>query len=197
MPEPQNSHVFRELLDTQPGIPVADEAVGPAIAAAWRLTAIFVSAGPGRGYSKAPKSEQGPRPPESGGSYANWGYRFGATLIATLIAIAIGLPFLAAGIAKDTVALVAMCYVAIFAWQIYQLHRQGSTGSTIGKKQLGIRVVRESDGRPLGFGMAFVRLLAHALDGLPFCIGFLWPLWDKKKQTFADKVCGSVVLLNK
>jgi uncharacterized RDD family membrane protein YckC len=41
--------------------------------------------------------------------------------------------------------------------------------------------------------MAFVRDLAHFLDGI-FYIGYLWPLWDPKRQTFADKVCSTVVL---
>lgn len=59
---------------------------------------------------------------------------------------------------------------------------------------MGIRLLREADGRPLGFGMAFVRRLAHFLDSIACYIGWLWPLWDAKKQTFADKVCSSVVV---
>ena len=54
--------------------------------------------------------------------------------------------------------------------------------------------LRELDGRPVGVGMAFVRRLAHFLDSLPIYLGWLWPLWDDKKQTFADKVCGTVVI---
>lgn len=42
--------------------------------------------------------------------------------------------------------------------------------------------------------MAFVRALAHFLDALPCYIGFLFPLWDAKHQTFADKLCSTVVL---
>jgi uncharacterized RDD family membrane protein YckC len=31
------------------------------------------------------------------------------------------------------------------------------------------------------------------LDG--FCyVGYLWPLWDDKRQTFADKILGTVVV---
>ena len=44
--------------------------------------------------------------------------------------------------------------------------------------------------------MAFVRDIAHILDsiicGLP--IGWLWPLWDAKRQTWADKVMKTVVV---
>lgn len=42
--------------------------------------------------------------------------------------------------------------------------------------------------------MAVVRGIAHVLDALPILLGFLWPLWDAKKQTFADKVCGTLVI---
>jgi uncharacterized RDD family membrane protein YckC len=54
--------------------------------------------------------------------------------------------------------------------------------------------VRAADGSYIGGGMAFVRELAHVLDGLPCYLGYLWPLWDDKRQTFSDKVCGTVVV---
>lgn len=40
----------------------------------------------------------------------------------------------------------------------------------------------------------FLRDLAHLLDFLFVCLGFLWALWDREKQTFADKICGTVVI---
>lgn len=92
------------------------------------------------------------------------------------------------------VALIIMLYVGMFAFQLYQLYRQGTTGQTIGKKIVGIRVIREADGRYTGFGMAFVRSLAHITDALACYIGYLWPLWDEKNQTFADKMCSTVVV---
>jgi uncharacterized RDD family membrane protein YckC len=91
-------------------------------------------------------------------------------------------------------AIAAVAYIGAFGFQLWQLYRQGTTGQTIGKRVVGIRVIRESDGQYTGFGMAFVRGLAHFLDGIACYIGFLWPLWDAKRQTFADKVCGTVVI---
>jgi hypothetical protein len=41
--------------------------------------------------------------------------------------------------------------------------------------------------------MAFGREIAHVLDGAVY-IGYLWPLWDRLNQTFADKIVGSVVV---
>jgi uncharacterized RDD family membrane protein YckC len=92
-------------------------------------------------------------------------------------------------------AVALLLYLGAFAFGLYQLYRLGTTGQTIGMKVVGIRLVREADGRLIGFGMAFVRSLAHVLDALPCYLGFLWPLWDAKRQTFADKVCGTVVVM--
>ena len=74
--------------------------------------------------------------------------------------------------------------------------RQGSTGATIGKSVLAIRLVN-ADGQPIGPGWAILRQLLHFLDGLPcICLplGYLWPIWDSQKQTFADKIMGSYVI---
>ncbi|MCF2527408.1 RDD family protein [Yinghuangia soli] len=126
--------------------------------------------------------------------FASWGARVGATLIDSLIGLAISLPFLVAGMATESPALVYVGYIPSIGFYLWQLHRQGTTGATIGKKYVGIRVVREADGQYTGFGMAFVRMLAHILDALPCYLGYLWPLWDEKKQTFADKICGTLVI---
>lgn len=76
----------------------------------------------------------------------------------------------------------------------YQLYREGRYGQTTGKKVLRISVRREADGTTLGFGMAFVRKLAHIVDSLACYLGWLWPLWDVRRQTFADKMCSTVVI---
>jgi uncharacterized RDD family membrane protein YckC len=89
---------------------------------------------------------------------------------------------------------VTVGYCLIF--QLWQLYQQGKTGQTIGKRVLHIRVVREADGRYTGFGRAVVRQLAHVVDGLPFYVGYFAPLWDAKNQTFADKMCRTVVILD-
>jgi uncharacterized RDD family membrane protein YckC len=74
---------------------------------------------------------------------------------------------------------------------LMMIHKLGTTGQTIGKRQAGIKLVSEATGQPIGFGGAFVRQLAHALE---FGIGWLWPLFDDKRQTFADKICNTIVI---
>jgi uncharacterized RDD family membrane protein YckC len=72
--------------------------------------------------------------------------------------------------------------------------REGRTGQTPGKKIVGIRLLREADGAALGFGRAFGRRWLHLLDAIPCGLGFLWPLWDDKNQTWADKMVHTVVI---
>jgi uncharacterized RDD family membrane protein YckC len=79
------------------------------------------------------------------------------------------------------------------ALTLYLCHREGTTGQTPGKRIVGIRLLREYDGSTLGFGLAFGRRLLHVLDSICY-VGYLWPLWDQKNQTFADKIVHSVVI---
>ena len=83
--------------------------------------------------------------------------------------------------------LVALAYV-VWNWG----YRQGTTGSSIGKSVLKFKVVSEKDGQPIGFGMSIVRQLAHTVDALICYIGYLFPLWDQKRQTLADKIMTTV-----
>lgn len=74
-------------------------------------------------------------------------------------------------------------------------YRQGTTGSSIGKSVLKYKVVSENTGQPIGFGLSFVRQIVHILDGMVCYLGYLWPLWDAKRQTlFADKMMSTVCL---
>ncbi len=73
-------------------------------------------------------------------------------------------------------------------------YRQGTTGSSIGKSVMKFKVVSEVTGQPIGFGMSVVRFLAHFVDAIICFIGFLFPLWDSKRQTLADKIMTTVCL---
>lgn len=106
--------------------------------------------------------------------------------IVYFIGVAIGDAF---GMLIALVGLVGM--IGIVVWN--SGFKQGTTGQSIGKGVIGTRLISEETGQPIGFGMAFVRQLAHILDGICF-IGYLWPLWDEKRQTFADKIIKTVVV---
>ena len=57
---------------------------------------------------------------------------------------------------------------------------------------LRLYLVSERTGDPMGVGLCFVREIVHYVDGILY-LGYLWPLWDRKRQTFADKIMGTVV----
>lgn len=73
-------------------------------------------------------------------------------------------------------------------------YRQGTTGSSIGKSIMKFKVVSEKTGAPIGFGMSVVRQIAHVVDAIICYIGYLFPLWDPKRQTLADKIISTVCL---
>ena len=59
------------------------------------------------------------------------------------------------------------------------------TGWSLGRAVFGI-AVRKPDGSPVGLGRLFLRDLVHLLDTAALFIGWLWPLWDRRRRTFAD-----------
>ena len=77
---------------------------------------------------------------------------------------------------------------------IYNGYLNGSTGQSVGKKIVGTRVVSEATGQPIGGGAGVARFFAHIIDILICGIGYLFPLWDAKKQTIADKILKTVVI---
>jgi uncharacterized RDD family membrane protein YckC len=168
---------------------------------------------PGYGQQQPPPPPYGAGPPASyaqpysgeapgffmGRALANWPQRVGAYLIDGLIA---GIPLFLAGFLYNpapgetpsgTSTLVVFLLYAVFL-AVYIYNRcilMGRTGQSWGKQVLNIRLLRMQDGQPVGGGIAFVRDLCHILDGLPCIllpIGFLWPIWDSRRQTFADKI---------
>lgn len=100
-------------------------------------------------------------------------------------------------VGPSTFGLTVMTVAALVAlgYLIWNLgYRQGKTGSSIGKSLLRFKVVSENTGEPIGFGMSVLREVAHLVDTAVFYIGYLFPLWDAKRQTLADKIMATVCL---
>jgi uncharacterized RDD family membrane protein YckC len=156
-----------------------------------------------QGYGQQPGA-YGQQYPQQGygtgynqGQYASWISRVAAYIVDMLIvAVPYGILY-GIGAAVGGGAGALFMFLGLIAWLgvfLWLCHQEGTTGQTPGKRALGIKLISESTGQPIGFGMAFVRKLAHLLDGLACYIGYLWPLWDDKSQTFADKVCTTIVV---
>lgn len=121
----------------------------------------------------------------------------GATLVRGIVPAIAVIPLALIGAAIGDVGLVLLVvgYVFGIAASIRLLIQRGHLGYDVGDAVVGQRLVYQETGLQLGSGMTvFVRSLAHVLDALPCYIGYLWPLWDQQRQTFADKVMKTVVV---
>jgi uncharacterized RDD family membrane protein YckC len=80
----------------------------------------------------------------------------------------------------------------------------GPAGQTLGKRILGIRVIGDEDGEPIGYGRGATRAAVPIGIGvvsqaslllLPAALlNYLWPLWDQRRQTWHDKIARTVVV---
>ena len=86
------------------------------------------------------------------------------------------------------VMVASLGWVAYNRWLI-----AGRTGQSLGKRAMKIRLIGADTNAPIGPRNAFLRDLVHILDALTI-VGYLWPLWDHKRQTFADQIMKTVVI---
>ena len=94
---------------------------------------------------------------------------------------------LAGGIALIAVGFLLVAFIYVRAL--------GKTGQPWGARIVGVKVIGEQTGEPIGFGRALGRaLFAGFISAQIFYLGYLWMLWDDKKQTWQDKVVGSIVV---
>lgn len=75
-------------------------------------------------------------------------------------------------------------------------------GGGWGKRIVGLRVLRARDGALPGYGSGFLRTIAPSLigfvplvGGILQLIGYLSCIWDSQKQTWHDKIAGTVVVV--
>ncbi|MDH6114837.1 putative RDD family membrane protein YckC [Kitasatospora sp. MAP12-15] len=133
---------------------------------------------------------------ERAANYAYWSLRVISFLIDML---ACWMPNIVAGVVDpDNTALqVGLLAVSIALLAFNRWYLAGRTGQSWGKRLMETRLVRldggsGSDGE-IGVLRSFLRDLAHLLDTLPCLLGWFWPLWDTRRQTFADKLAGTAV----
>jgi len=69
----------------------------------------------------------------------------------------------------------------------------GLNGQTVGDLLVGVRVVR-ADGHRVSFGRALVRMIGCYVSGLALFLGFIWAIYDGRRQGWHDKLAGTVVV---
>jgi uncharacterized RDD family membrane protein YckC len=98
-------------------------------------------------------------------------------------------------------ALVGMVMAAVFhrprwfllAWVTYHLVLWAWRGTTVGGIVFGLKIVR-TDGQPMNFAVALVRLLGGFFSAAAFGLGFFWAGWSRDKQSWHDKIAGTIVV---
>lgn len=120
----------------------------------------------------------------------------GTRLVAAMIDIV--LPLIALGVAlllPDSSSRNAVMVLVGFCFGLYLISFWATTGQTIGMRSVGLRVVRASDGEPLGWAHALLRLVACYPALQAFFLGFVWAAHDPRKRGWHDLAAGSVVVL--
>jgi uncharacterized RDD family membrane protein YckC len=134
---------------------------------------------------------QPPQAPNAYGytvQFAGFWERFGALFVDGLI---VGVGSILLLVLLGVVGLL-LAIAAGLAYFIY--FEGGDTGQTPGKRALSIRVVDHATGASIGHGRAFGRYLGRMVSSFAFDLGYFWMLWDPNKQTWHDKLVGSVVV---
>jgi len=139
------------------------------------------------------------------GEHATWLLRVGARLIDGLVMyVPFVLCYIVFGATMDyetgdsnplgVAFLIIGSLATIGLWIWNRGIKQGSTGQSIGKKVVGIRLVGADNYQAVGTGKAILRdVLGYILDSA--CIlNLLWPLWDQRRQTWTDKVIDTYVV---
>jgi len=93
-----------------------------------------------------------------------------------------------------------MYLIYVVVATLYYVVCHGTTGQTMGKMALGIRLIK-ADGSRAGWGEAAKRAIVNPIvqivpfvGGLLGILNGLWPLWDEKNQSLGDKAARTLVV---
>ena len=109
---------------------------------------------------------------------AGFWIRLAATLLDAVMIGALTIPFHFVGL---TLLIWVAYHVGMWTWK----------GTTVGGIILGIKCVR-TNGDKVSFPVALVRSLASFLSAIALFLGFLWAAWDREKQSWHDKIAGTI-----
>jgi uncharacterized RDD family membrane protein YckC len=131
-------------------------------------------------------------------NYVGFWARVGASLIDTVIYMALFFPLLWLIYGKqyftgelpfgtaDVISILLPVIVTIAFW----MKKRG----TPGKLLVSAHVVDAETGANLKLSQSIIRYIGYFVSTIPFCLGFLWVAFDKRKQGWHDKIAGTVVV---
>jgi uncharacterized RDD family membrane protein YckC len=137
---------------------------------------------------------------------ASWGRRLAALLIdGVILATVILVTVLVAGVEPEELnnriregETLLLLILFVVPEAIYDTAMIGSRNQTFGKMAVRIKVVDAESRSSIGYVRAFKRWLSTAflwaLFTVPGVVDHLWPLRDRRNQTFHDKLARSIVV---
>jgi uncharacterized RDD family membrane protein YckC len=135
---------------------------------------------------------------------AGVGARFLAVIVDGLIVgvpwVVIGTPMvflLQAGSQAALLAAVGLVLAALLGFILAlwnDVYLPATRGYSIGKKLLGLRIYTVDGQSPIGMGKALIRFLGRIPSGMCLYLGYLWALFDDRRQTWHDKFAGTLVV---
>ncbi len=152
---------------------------------------------------QGPPIEDGPAP---GVRFGGYGGRLVAYIIDGLIQgvvfSLVSIILLAIGVGAATSDATALAGASIAVWIVvgflitvlYFPYFWAHGGQTPGMRLFHIRVVRDADGGPVGWGSALLRLIGFWISAMVFYIGFLWVFVDRRRRGWFDLIAGTVVI---
>jgi uncharacterized RDD family membrane protein YckC len=73
---------------------------------------------------------------------------------------------------------------------LFWTERQGTPGKLV----LGLRIVDAETGGTPRIGRLVLRYVGYLVSALPLGLGYLWALWDPRRQGWHDKMAGTLVI---
>lgn len=94
--------------------------------------------------------------------------------------------------APDVVASLSIVVIAgLTIW--YRVKWEGMGGSPL-RRAMGVWIVDADTLKPIGTKRGFIRAVVRLVSEFVLYLGYLWMIWDPKRQTWHDKAVKSIVV---
>lgn len=141
--------------------------------------------------------------------YAGFGVRFLASLIDSVV-LAVFLMIIGIGLAMifkshlETMTAAQLSSISSVVWIklifflvaafLFPILFWRKYDATPGKMIFKMKVVDADNFQKLSFSKGFIRCIGYFVSSLILCLGYLWVIFDKRKQGWHDKMANSVVI---
>ncbi len=130
--------------------------------------------------------------------YTSFGRRFLALIIDSLVLGTISFIisiFLGRASSNGFSLTGAPAYFVYFLYDVFNIFLIVKFGKTLGKMAMKIKIVDVNTNNIPSIGNVILReVIGKFLSSIALSLGYLWMLWDPKKQTWHDKIAKTVVV---